>query len=161
MLPIYNQNNFTNLKISNPKNCKNNINFICRLFPERGIGSRDLKNMLRLTNEIAEFNKSSEEKIILNHWGDAEESLINEFTYQSDNSFKSHGFKKDWFTRANGKMVFLSNYEGFGLAPLESAAYGFETYVNEVFPKELFFCNNSIKLIITKKNKISILHQIL
>ena len=161
ILPINCISQYQNIKVNNNKEDFFQFNFVCRLFPERGIGSRDFKNMLRLAREIATFNKSSQKKLFLNHWGDAEKTLIYELKKHTNNYFNNYGFENEWYLKARGKMIFISNYEGFGLAPLESASYGFETYVNEVFPIELFNCNKSIKRIITKKNDISILNQIM
>ena len=161
LLPINCLSEYQNFKIDIDRDDKYQINFVCRLFPERGVGSRDFKNMLRLADEIALYNKSNQKKILLNHWGDAENNLIYELKKHSCNYFYNHGFEDEWYLKAKGRMIFISNYEGFGLAPLEAASYGFKTFVNEAFPIELLNCNNSIKRLITKKNKISILNQII
>ena len=115
--------------------------------------------MIKLCHEVTEYNDKNKAQIIINHWGNADKNLINLLLKASKGSIKVNGYCKDWLEKIKGVTVFLSNYEGFGLAAYESANYGIPTYVNEAFPIELVKSSPNIKRIKTNHSQ-SIIDQI-
>lgn len=114
----------------------------CRLFLERGHGSKDVGSMLRLVEEVRAYNRSGNgQQIELVHYGDVDDHHAALLDPHRD-VLERRGYATDWYTadpRVNG-YFFFSHYEGFGLAPLEATKTGHPVFVNEGFPPELLTC---------------------
>ena len=154
-MEIYKKPSFKTLKIFT------NINFVCRLANERGSGSKDIDSMLKLGREVKQYNKTLiEQKITIKHFGDINEKIKALFN-DEDLPIVFFGNKKNWLELSSGPVVFLSKYEGFGLAAFEASIAGRLVFVNEAFPDELRFLCPKLKVLKTKSNASSILSQII
>ena len=61
-----------------------------------------------------------------------------------------NGYHRHWQNNVNGVFVHLCNYEGFGLAPVETSLMGIPTYVNGNMPKSSWeVAPNMIKILKT------------
>lgn len=113
-----------------------------RLNTERGIGSKDIEGLISLCIKIDAHLIAKNIEFELQHFGEFEKDLATKMR----NSFpkiKFNGYKNNWISNDVDAYVFLSKYEGFGLAPLEASAKKL-VFVNDAFPKELFKCSPNI-----------------
>jgi len=137
----------------------NSIYLIGRFNKERGVGSRDLKGVTTLAQEVAQYNRKALIKISIVHYGDSDPDIRSKLIKESNDAFSSKGFLEDWLTQVKGDVLFLSNYEGFGLAAFEAAKSGLSVYVNEAFPEELLSCTTGIRRVYSLNTEASILTQ--
>jgi hypothetical protein len=136
------------------------LTLACRLFPERGRGARDLHALERLLEEICAWNREQQRKITIVHFGDVHPTIWDRLTkYGPAICFR--GFSEDWVSETEGPAIFLSKYEGFGLAPFEAAQAGRRVFVNEAFPDDLLKLCTSVTRLDTRCGARSILQQIL
>ena len=122
---------------------------VARLNVERGQGSRNLKLLETLVSEIQEYNKTEQKNITFEHIGEISDG-IKASILQRCYTIIFHGYEADWSFRRNYDdkiFIYLSNYEGFGLAAFESYVCGHSVVVNSVFPTELLdVCPDIIKI---------------
>lgn len=132
----------------------------CRLFSERGHGSKDVESMLRLIEEVRIYNQAQNgQRIELVHYGDVDAYHAALLDPHHD-VLERRGYAMDWYTAdslVNG-YFFFSHYEGFGLAPLEATKSGCPVFVNEGFPPELLTCG-PVRRIVTRDAHRTILGQ--
>lgn len=133
----------------------------CRLFTERGKGSKDTDSLLRLIDEIRRYNCSGAAKrqIRVVHYGDVDGAHAAMFSRHAD-VIQLRGYSRTWLhDDAINAFFFFSRYEGFGLAPLEATRAKRPVFVNEGFPNELRLCC-PVRRIVTWDPGRSILEQI-
>ncbi len=109
---------------------------------------RELSFAFRFTKEIGnpskdlnQFKKmcmlAMRDKLIVNHYGPTNNNYIKSIL--KDQSLISYinfnGYHRHWQNNVKGVFVHLCNYEGFGLAPVETSLMGIPTYVNGNMPK--------------------------
>jgi len=132
----------------------------CRLFSERGHGSKDVSSVLRLIEEVRAHNRTQDgQRIELVHYGDVDAYHTALLDPHRD-VLERRGYATDWYTadaQVNG-YFFFSHYEGFGLAPLEATKTGYPVFVNEGFPPELLACG-PVRRIVTGDIRRPILGQ--
>ena len=143
------------------KRWQSDWNIVCRLTRERGRGSRDLCGIKRLAIEIAEWNRSSNRKVVFHHFGDCSLDIMTDLSVKSEGGIVFHGFTPNWLSLSNGPIVLLSLYEGFGLAAFEAAVDGRDVYVNEAFPFDLIDICKTIHQVRSSDLDWSILKQLL
>lgn len=132
----------------------------CRLFPERGRGSRDLISLRRLLLECREISLRGGPACRVEHFGDVHETVsANLMRDRLPIIFR--GYAADWTRRAGDLCFFFSLYEGFGLAALEASLAGLAVYVNEAFPPELLEIAPSIHRLNTRDLSRPLLGQML
>jgi hypothetical protein len=147
-------------KSTEPKNLKSNtIYLVGRYNKERGLGSRDLKGVTSLAQEVAEYNKNAAVKLSIVHYGESDPEIRTKLMKESNSAITFNGFLEDWVPQVKGDVLFLSNYEGFGLAAFEASKAGLPVYVNEAFPKELISSTTGIKRVYSLNTNRSILTQ--
>ncbi len=154
-----------NSEIRNPSLMKNSIlkrvNLSCRLEKERGRGSRDLNSIYKLCEEIGLYNLENERSIKIVHYGECDIDIKRCLEVKSRNAIEFKGFDPKWKESLDGSLIFLSNFEGFGLSAFEASQEGFPVYVNEAFPEELLCVCKNIQRIYSRSNHVGILEQIL
>lgn len=135
----------------------------CRLFTERGIGSKDTTSLLRLIDEIRRHNRAGAggRQVQLVHYGDVDDTHAAMFSSHAD-VIQLRGYSRTWLydDAEIDAFFFFSRYEGFGLAPLEATKTNRPVFVNEGFPDELRRCC-PVETIITRDPRCSILEQII
>lgn len=122
---------------------------VARLNIERGRGSRNIKMLEKLLLEIQRYNENANKQITFDHIGEISDEIKGRILRLCD-TVTFHGYVKDWQTKYNYTdkiFVYLSNYEGFGLAAFEASVSGNVVAVNNTFPGELFAVCPTIKLI--------------
>lgn len=132
----------------------------CRLFQERGRGSRDLLCLRRLLSECRLATERTGIHHRVEHFGEVHEKIATEFR-QNGLPITFNGFTSDWISKGGDLCFFFSNYEGFGLAAFEAARAGLQVIVNEAFPMELMEAAPTIKRINTRDASRSLLEQML
>jgi len=113
-----------------------------RLNEERGIGSKDLKGLIKVLQKINEIVTAKGVKFKVLHFGEFNSGISKEIQKQFSEILFS-GYKKQWIYEDVDAFIFFSNYEGFGLAPLEASSKKL-VFVNDAFPKDLFECSPNI-----------------
>lgn len=108
----------------------------CRLFPEHGLGSRDIAALEQLLQECARHNQAHSRQFHVLHYGDVEECIRQSLTVYSQ-VLTHKGYDADWVRASAAPCFFFSRYEGFGLAAYEAAQHGRLVFVNQGFPQEL------------------------
>lgn len=136
------------------------IVFVCRLVPERGRGSRDIDAMLRLCREVSAQRSGGGAGIEVWHFGACAELYRRKIVEILGDGVTFFGVVPNWLEQSQGQYVFLSRYEGFGLAAFEAARAGRNVFVNEAFPNELLQVQERIVRISSGGGKESILSQI-
>lgn len=121
----------------------------CRLNIEAGLGSRDLKSLIRLLEECRALSDSGGIKYSVLHFGDVHPSVALKFVDYLD-VIEFCGFQENWYDTVCDVFFFFSNYEGFGLAAYEASRTGTVTIVNEAFPEELMLVADNIQRIETQ-----------
>ena len=134
------------------------LNIVCRLISERGRGSRDERAIGRLAREVNDYRLHTGIPASIHHFGECDVPMRQAIESIAPNCISFHGFQRDWLLLSSGPLVFLSKYEGFGLAALEGAKAGRMVFVNEAFPDELLAL--SLKLVRIRSCE-NILQQIL
>jgi hypothetical protein len=137
------------------------VYMVCRLFTERGVGSRDITALIRLAEEMERANRDLD---VDQHWklihiGDIASRILWDLKRRCL-PIEFYGYIKNWVEIIDGPLVFLSNYEGFGLAAFEAHQQGCDVYVNDAFPEELLDCCPHIERIISSTGA-SILEQVI
>ncbi|WP_269622130.1 hypothetical protein [Prochlorococcus marinus] len=163
VLPILNSDLYNrSLAVTiNPKSSsKKVITLSCRLELEQGSPSKDIPSILRLSNEVSKYNLDNNIQCEIIHFGFCHESIKQILLDASLGSIKFFDYDPLWLNHISNTVVFLSLYEGFGLAPFEASCRGANVFVNEAFPKELLELAPNIHRIVSKDSKISILSQL-
>ena len=135
-------------------NCNNNNDLngfvmVARLNTERGRGSRNIKMLEKLLLEIQLYNEEGNKQVTFDHIGEISDKIKDRMLRLCD-TVTIHGYVEDCHKKYNYDdkiFVYLSNYEGFGLAAFEASVSGNIVAVNNTFPGELFAVCPNIKLI--------------
>jgi hypothetical protein len=113
-----------------------------RLNKERGIGSKDIEGLIVFLKKVKEIVEAKGIKFKVFHFGEFNQSISKDIQKQF-NEIAFLGYKKKWIDVEVDAFVFFSNYEGFGLAPLEASSKT-PVFVNYAFPKDLLICSPNI-----------------
>ncbi len=132
----------------------------CRLFLERGRGSRDLGALERLLTECRAHNSQGGTQYSVRHYGDVHPEIRARFANHKD-VLTFAGFNANWLHEESGPFFFFSVYEGFGLSAYEAARAGKSVFVNSVFPSELTTMFTNINVVDTESRDCPILEQML
>ena len=132
----------------------------CRLFPERGRGSRDLDALEQLLTECRAHNAQGGTQYSVRHYGDVHSQIRARFANYKD-VLSFGGFNSNFLHDENGPFFFFSVYEGFGLSAYEAAQAGKSVFVNSAFPSDLTSLFANINLIDTGSRGRPILKQLL
>jgi Glycosyl transferases group 1 len=134
--------------------------WVCRLHAERGRGARDTAAMERLAREVVERNRAQPGSVRIVHFGDADAPLQQALQHHAEGAIDFRGHVTDWSSQVQGVVVFLSRYEGFGLAAFEAVHAGMAVCVNEAFPPELLAAAPGIRRIRSGEPAIALLEQL-
>ena len=126
-----------------PINFNDGINFAFRFTKEKGNQSKDLILFKKIVTA------ARKDSIPVNHYGPFDESLVDSYFDNKEEKeyIKFNGFVSDWQNQIKGVFVHLTNYEGFGLAPVESSLMGIPTFVNNNLPNTAWKVSPNMKLI--------------
>ena len=108
--------------------------FAFRLSKEKGIQSRDIASFINFSNGV----KKNGGKVV--HYGNVDFDLLKSYPYSDDiiDFVEFRGYKRDWMEHCKGVFVHFSNYDGFGLAPVEASLAGLDVRVSYGVPEEAF-----------------------
>ncbi|PRY84718.1 hypothetical protein CLV74_12150 [Donghicola tyrosinivorans] len=132
----------------------------CRLYPERGRGSKDLDALEQLLTECRALNAQGGIQYSVQHYGDVDPQICVRFAKYKD-VLSFGGFNSNWLRDENGPFFFFSVYEGFGLSAYEAAQAGKPVFVNSAFPSDLTSLFSNIHFVHTGSHSYSILKQML
>jgi hypothetical protein len=137
-----------------------NLVTACRLFPERGVGSRDIHALKRLLSECLNYQSTHGRPVLVKIYGDID-PCYKEIFFKFKDILKLEGYDENWMHKERGPFFFFSTYEGFGLAAYEAASLGKQVFVNDAFPSELKSARPEINFIDTSRKDREILSQII
>lgn len=126
-----------------PINFNDGINFAFRFTKEKGNQSKDLILFKKIVTA------ARKDGIPVNHYGPFDKSLVDSYFDNKEEKeyIKFNGFVSDWQNQIKGVFVHLTNYEGFGLAPVESSLMGIPTFVNKNLPNTAWKVSPNMNLI--------------
>jgi len=143
LFPI-SRNRVEKLKSLSLKSCRSEtFVFAFRLSREKGIQSRDIPGFINFSSDV----KKNGGKVI--HYGNVDFDFLKSYpgSYDIIDFVEFRGYQRNWMEHCEGIFIHMSNYDGFGLAPVEASLAGLEVRVSLGVPKEAFYVAPKIKRI--------------